>query len=149
MRDRSIPRLDFSSITNGLSRFKWLWASANDRYAVHPLKYTPGFVVCCFLLLISWWHVWCPAMETLFPMMTSSNGNISRVTGLLCREFRCIPHTKASDAQLWCFFYLRLNLSGANVGDAGNLRHHRAHYDVIEMRWNPIRFWSLSYLSSW
>ena len=45
-------------------------------------------------------------------MMTSSNGNIFRVTGHLCGEFtghRWIPRTKASDAELWCFFYLRLN----------------------------------------
>ena len=38
--------------------------------------------------------------------MTSSNGNIFRVTGHLCGEFtgpRWIPHTKASDAELWCF----------------------------------------------
>ena len=36
-------------------------------------------------------------------MMTSSNGNIFRVTGLLCGEFtgrRWIPHTKASNAEL-------------------------------------------------
>ena len=39
-------------------------------------------------------------------MMTSSNGNIFHVTGHLCGEFtgdRWIPHTKASDAELWCF----------------------------------------------
>ena len=39
-------------------------------------------------------------------MMTSSNGNIFRVTGPLCGEFtgpRWIPLTKASDAELWCF----------------------------------------------
>ena len=35
-------------------------------------------------------------------MMTSSNGNIFRVTGHLCGEF-------TSDADLWCFFDLRLN----------------------------------------
>ena len=36
--------------------------------------------------------------------MTSSNGNIFRVTGPLCKEFtghRWIPHTKASDVELW------------------------------------------------
>ena len=41
-------------------------------------------------------------------MMTSSNGNIVRVTGHLCREFtglRWIPRTKASDAELWCFLW--------------------------------------------
>ena len=39
-------------------------------------------------------------------MMTSSNGNIFRVTGLLCGEFtgdRWIPRTKANDAELGCF----------------------------------------------
>ena len=38
-------------------------------------------------------------------MMTSSNGNIFRVTGHLCWEFpghRWIPRTKASDEELWC-----------------------------------------------
>ena len=36
--------------------------------------------------------------------MTSSNGDIFRVTGLLCGEFpgpRWIPLTKASDAEVW------------------------------------------------
>ena len=41
-------------------------------------------------------------------MMTSSNGNIFRVTCHLCEEFtgpRWIPHTKASDAELWCLLW--------------------------------------------
>ena len=41
-------------------------------------------------------------------MMTSSNGNIFRVTGHLCEEFtghRWIPRTKASDAELWYFLW--------------------------------------------
>ena len=45
-------------------------------------------------------------------MMTSSNGNIFRVTGHLCGKFtgpRWISRTKASDAELWCFFDLHLN----------------------------------------
>ena len=44
----------------------------------------------------------------IFHMMTPSNGNIFRVTGHLCGEFtshRWIPHTKASDAELWCFLW--------------------------------------------
>ena len=39
-----------------------------------------------------------------YTMMTSSNGNIFRVTGHLCGEFtglRWIPHTKPSGAELW------------------------------------------------
>ena len=45
-------------------------------------------------------------------MMTSSNGNIFRVTGLLCGEFtgaRWILRTKVSNEELWCFFDLHLN----------------------------------------
>ena len=41
-------------------------------------------------------------------MMTSSNGNIFRVTRLLRGEFtgdRWIPRTKASEAELWCFLW--------------------------------------------
>ena len=41
-------------------------------------------------------------------MVTSSNGNIFRVTGPLCGEFtgpRPILRTKASDAELWCFLW--------------------------------------------
>ena len=49
--------------------------------------------------------------ESVVNMMTSSNGNIFRVTGPLSREFtgdRWIPRTKTSDVQLW-YFYMRLN----------------------------------------
>ena len=41
-------------------------------------------------------------------MMTSSNGNVFRVTGSLCGEFagyRWILRTIASDAELWCFLW--------------------------------------------
>ena len=47
-------------------------------------------------------------IHNLNHMMTSSNGNIFRVTGHLCKEFtgpRWIPLTKASDAELWCFLW--------------------------------------------
>ena len=44
--------------------------------------------------------------------MTSSNGDIFRVTGPLQGEFighRWIPLPKGSDAEIWFFLYLRLN----------------------------------------
>ena len=66
--------------------------------------------------------------------MTSSNGNIFCVTDHLCREFtghRWIPHTKASDAELWCFFFICAWINGwVNNHEAGGLRRHRAHYDI-------------------
>ena len=50
---------------------------------------------------------------TIWTMMTSSNGNIFRVTGHLCGKFtgpRWISRTKASDAELWCSFDMRPNI---------------------------------------
>ena len=72
----------------------------------------------------------------VFPlrMMTSSNGNIFRVTGPLCGEFpghRLIPLTKARNAEL-SFICAWINDS-INNREAGDLRRHRAHYDVTVM----------------
>ena len=85
------------------------------------------------------WSVFCEfkVKVPLQLMMTSSNGNIFRVTGRLCGEFtgdRWIPLTTASDAELWCFFFIRAWINDwVNTREAGDLRRHRAHYDVIMM----------------
>ena len=67
-------------------------------------------------------------------MMTSSNGNIFRVTGHLCGEFtghRWIPVTKA---RALVFSLIRAWISGwVNNREAGDFIRHRAHYDVIVM----------------
>ena len=72
-------------------------------------------------------------------MMTSSNGNIFRVTGHLCGEFtgpRWIPPTKASDAELSCFLWsVPWINSWVNNREAGDLRRHCAHYGVVVIRW--------------
>ena len=70
-------------------------------------------------------------------MMMSSNGNIFRVTGPLWGEstgHRWISLTKTSGEELWSFwvFYLRLN-QRLSKRDTGDLRRHRAHYDVTIM----------------
>ena len=68
-------------------------------------------------------------------MMTSSNGNIFRVTGPMCGEFIGhwgIPLTKASDAELW-FFDLPWINGWVNNREAGDLRRHRTHNDVSVM----------------
>ena len=71
-------------------------------------------------------------------MMTSSNGNIFRVTGLFCGEFtghRWIPLTKASDAGLWCFLWSAHQINGwVNNREAGDLSRNCAHYDVTVMK---------------
>ena len=70
-------------------------------------------------------------------MMTSSNGNIFRVTGPMWGKLaghRWIPHTKTSDAELWCFLRSEPWLNGCvNNREAGDLRRHGANYDVTIM----------------
>ena len=62
------------------------------------------------------------------PMMTSSNGNIFRVTGPLCGEFTAQrPVTRSFDV-----FCASIN-GWVNNREAGGLRCHRAHYDVTVM----------------
>ena len=69
-------------------------------------------------------------------MMTSSSGNIFRVIGHFLGEYIGTggfpsqkPVTRSSDV----FFNLRLNKNWANNWEAGDLKRHRAHYDVIIM----------------
>ena len=68
--------------------------------------------------------------------MTSSNGNIFRVTGPLCREFTGpgefptqSPVTRGFDVSLICVW-----INGwVNNREAGDLRRRRSHYDVNVM----------------
>ena len=96
----------------------------------------------------------------ILTMMTSSNGNIFRVTGPLCGEFtgdRWIPRKKASNAELWFFLWTN---GWVNNRDAGDLGRHRIHYDVIVMimqdnrvghrcGWNYLSIPKLQQLHCW
>ena len=77
--------------------------------------------------------------------MTSSNGNIFRVTGSLCGW---IPRAKSSDRELWCFLWSAPWINGwVNNRDAGDLRRHRAHYDVIVI-YSCFRGWVFAYMKT-
>ena len=67
-----------------------------------------GLSQAAILWKLAWQHTTKRRTQLLLYMMTSSNGNIFRVTGHLCGEFtghRSIPRTKASDTELWCFLW--------------------------------------------
>ena len=89
--------------------------------------------------------------DTFF-MMTSSNENIFRVTGHLCGEFTrgefTGPRLIAPHKGQWCgalvFSLICARTKGwVNNGEAGDLRRHPAHYDVIVM------LQALWFLTSW
>ena len=65
---------------------------------------------------------WCHQMETFSALLTLCAGN-SSVTG----EF---PSQRAGDVELWCSLICAWTNGRANNRDAGDLRRHRAHYDV-------------------
>ena len=74
-------------------------------------------------------------------MMMSSNGNIFRVTSPLCAEFYRStvnsPH-KGQSREALKFSLIWTGTNGReNNPDAGDLRHHRAHYDVSVMHIGP------------
>ena len=82
------------SCTCKMASFGWIKAQSR---AMVPDEHRESH---CFHSPVWYWH------NNL--MMTSSNGNIFRVTGHLCGEFtgdRWIPCTKANDAELWCFLW--------------------------------------------
>ena len=58
--------------------------------------------LCATIFILTFWRSFLRHMV----MMTWSNGNIFRVTDPLWEGIhRRIPHTKASDAELWCFLW--------------------------------------------
>ena len=99
-------------------------------------------------LILTWWR---HQMETFSALLAFCAGN-SPVTwsslwwrhqlGTFPRYWpwgesnghRWIPQTKASDAGLWCFLWSASINGWVNNDEAGDLRRHRAHYDVIVMR---------------
>ena len=95
--------LCFQTITLPLSHYSPLTVG-NTRQT--PWTNIPTFITKIIIFVTSL-QAWNKNMTPLLhSMMTSSNGNIFRVTGHLCVEFtgqRWIPRTKASDAELWCF----------------------------------------------
>ena len=80
-------------------------------------------------------------------MMTSSNGHIFRVTGHLCGEFT------GPRALMFSLICVWIN-SSVNNRKAGDLRRHRAHYDVIVMNCSQVNaiwplWWSLVQVMAW
>ena len=97
---------NFKRIYYGIKSYKYHWASVPFQMILYLRKAILNSIWC---IIQKWWssadtQIWNSQQH----IMTSSNGNIFRVTGYLCGEFtghRWIPRTKASDAELWCFLW--------------------------------------------
>ena len=85
-------------------------------------------------ILISWDVL--KFMKVILIMMTSSNGNILRVTGPLCGEFTGpgeFPAQRPVTRSFDVFFDLHLGKRLSKQPWAGDLRRHSGHYDVSVM----------------
>ena len=105
----SVPSiLDVTAAELYAISYYWRYGQVAALLRKSPIAIFRCFVKWYFLLTDSEWMT--PDTPSLHspPRMTSSNGNIFRVTGHLCGEFtgpQWIPRTKASEAELWCFLW--------------------------------------------
>ena len=112
------------------------WLARRTEWQIWAWKIVPPLFK--WHALLAYCHHSMKLSQKFVSMMTSSNGNIFRVTGPLSKEFtgnRWIPITKARDAELALMFSLICAwINGwLNNRGAGILRLHSAHYDVIVM----------------
>ena len=102
-------------VSSKICKTKEWYIRADISLHLRPVSERPYGLLCVLCMHKPWWYDdmerlphYCTPPVTGGFMMTSSNGNIFRVTGLLCGEFtgpRWILRTKASDAELWCFLW--------------------------------------------
>ena len=94
-----------------------------------------------FILAPHKWDIYATVLTPVCnDMMTSSNENIFRVTGLLCGEFTGpgeFPTQRPVTRRFGVFFlfcFIRVWINGwVNNREAGDLRRYRAHFDVTIM----------------
>ena len=92
--------------------YSWSWVNACVRLTMSLRKLNllakpSKYINCIRILSVSVCGIKEITLRT-DTMMTSSNGNVFRVTGPLCWKFTgpwWIPRTKASDAELWCLLW--------------------------------------------
>ena len=109
---RLLPRTD-------IVRINTCQTTTNHKKHTHPHTHTPTHNTKLMLHddVIKWKH-----FLRCWPLWGESIGH------------RLIPLVKASDAELWCFFLIGAWTNAwANNPDVGDLRRHRAHYDVTLM----------------
>ena len=149
-----VPRIVYDFTYHHLLRFSRIY-----RNHLEILCYS-CWITCCYCIFVAnssinraffqSYNLFCCRTVTV-NMMMSSNRNILRVIGPLCGEFtghRWIPRIKASDAELWCFFfYLCLNkrLSKQSWGwwfetPSCSLWRHCNAYGFLELGDNSANF---------
>ena len=105
----------------------------NSRYNAHT---EPLFKQLYLLKVKDIFDVQCMNVPAVH-MMTSSSGSIFRVTGPLCGEFAApgdFPAQRPVTRSFDVFFICAWINDWVNNHEAGDLRHHRGHYDIIVMQ---------------
>ena len=127
-----VPRLVYTSIQISLSNYRinrkynsrWLSDVIRNQHDLHRRT-----------MVLSAWHIRIfPLVSLPRSMMTSSNWNIFGVTGHLCGESPVnSPHTVQWRGALMFPLICAWINGWVNNDEAGDSRHHPAHYDVTVM----------------
>ena len=99
----------FDDVITGMHALSYHAYEKNTPTPVYDIQFY-SYTVHVAVIYTIWfiWHMQNILSSPKTTTMTSSNGNIFRVTGPLCGKFigdRWIPRTKASEAELWCFLW--------------------------------------------
>ena len=81
-------------------------------------NFIPHIIIDAFTYPMLFVRRFCFDVFVFIILISSSNGNIFRVTDHLCGDFtghRWISHTKAIDAEVWCFLWSRKHQSSASL----------------------------------
>ena len=139
------PHKWFCQTTNPYTKFYWLSKSVtlyDVSEAQNQYKVVKFACLCHTDQLLR--HSYLAALYShiaVICMVTSWNGNIFCVSGPLCGEFTGDPHKgQWRGALMFSLIHARIN-SWVNNREAGDLRRHRTHYDVIVMDTDDSSAW--------
>ena len=109
---KKIQNMTFKEILKPAILFRPRRVKLRYSYSMHLQRFSVVVIHKRYSYSTNLQRTWLVVIHMMFAMMTSSNGNIFRVTGPLCGEFtghRSIPLTKAMTRSFYVFFDLRLN----------------------------------------
>ena len=129
----------FETLSPPLWRHRYEWRHIFYCYTIHPeiMNMVPILLCNCSMFRERWRSPISCRIALL--MMTSSNGNIFRVTGHLCGEFTGLHKGQWRGALMFALICARINGWVNNI-EAGDLRRYRAPLWRHRNEWRHILY---------
>ena len=127
LQRRPTPQIYLPAVKAVQGDCQWRWKFSSVTWAQHRVRPASHNRAISYLTLRL-----CNSLPTL-SMMTSSNGDIFRVTGHLCGEFTGPHKGQWRGALMFSLICVWINV-WVNNREADDLRRYRSHCDVIVMQ---------------